>query len=83
MVKVMMMPPARVRKPLERWLGSWDCKESPTCTMPQPSRIRPMARIRLKMNSLRLFTTVSGSPPVAETGTARAQAVKTVSTVRA
>ena len=22
--KVMMIPPARVRKPLERWDGSWD-----------------------------------------------------------
>lgn len=83
MVKVMMMPPARVRKPLERWLGSWDWRDRPTCTMPQPNRIRPMARIKLKMNSLRLFTTVRGSPPVAETGIARAQAVQTVSTVRA
>jgi len=38
--KVMTTPPARVRKPLERWLGSWDWKLRPTCTMPQPSRIR-------------------------------------------
>ena len=62
MAKVMMTPPARVRKPLERWLGSWDWKLRPTCTMPQPSRIRPTARMRPKIKSLRLLTTVMGSP---------------------
>ena len=59
--KVMMTPPARVKNPLERWLGSWDCKDNPTCTMPQPSRINPTARIKPKMKSDRLLMTASGS----------------------
>lgn len=61
LAKVMTIPPARVRKPLDLWLGSWDCKDKPTCTMPHPSRIRPTARIRPKIKSERLFTTVNGS----------------------
>ena len=48
-------------KALERWEGSWLWKERPTCTTPQPNKIRPMARIREKMKVERLFTTVSGS----------------------
>lgn len=58
---VMITPPARVKKPLARWEGSWDFSDRPICTIPKPSRIRPMARIRPKMKSLRLFTTVMGS----------------------
>ena len=70
-VKVMMIPPARVRKPLALCDGSWDLSERPTCTIPKPSRIMPMALIRPKINWLRLFTTVSGSVAgAANTGTA-------------
>ena len=61
MAKVTTRPPAKVRNPCERWEGSWLWKERPTCTTPQPKRIRPMARIREKMNVERLFTTPSGS----------------------
>ena len=60
--KVMMIPPASVRNPFALWLGSWLFKDRPTCTIPNPSRIRPMARIREKINVDRLLTTVSGSP---------------------
>lgn len=34
LVKVITMPPAMVRIPLERWEGSWDWRERPTCKMP-------------------------------------------------
>ena len=34
LVKVMTMPPAMVRMPLERWEGSWDWKDRPTWRMP-------------------------------------------------
>ena len=61
LAKVTTRPPARVRNPWERWLGSWDWKERPTWTTPQPRRMRPMARIREKMKEDRLFTTPSGS----------------------
>ncbi len=47
--------------PLARALGSWDLSDIPTCRMPNASRMMPMARIRPKMNSLRLLTTSSGS----------------------
>ena len=33
-VKVITMPPAMVRIPLERWEGSWDWRERPTWRMP-------------------------------------------------
>ena len=58
---VITTPPARVRKPLARWLGSWDFRDKPICTTPKPSRIIPTARIRPKMKSLRLLITVNGS----------------------
>ena len=45
LAKVITRPPASVRKPWLRWLGSWLCKDRPTCTMPHPSRISPTARI--------------------------------------
>ena len=61
MAKVITSPPAKVRKPCERWEGSWLWKERPTCTTPQPKRMRPMARIREKIKSDRLFTTPNGS----------------------
>ena len=48
--------------PFALWLGSWLFRDRPTCTIPNPSRIRPMARIREKINVDRLLTTVSGSP---------------------
>ena len=43
---------------------------------PKPSRIRPTARIREKMNSLRLFTTASGSPSAANAGTTKTASMK-------
>lgn len=60
LVKVMIMPPARVRNPLDRWLGSWLWRESPTWTIPQPSRIIPTARMRPKIKSDSLLMTVRG-----------------------
>ena len=35
--------------------------ERPTCTIPKPSKIIPIARISPKIKSDRLLTTVSGS----------------------
>lgn len=60
--KVITIPPASVRKPLALWEGSWDWKESPTCTIPQPSMIIPIARIIPKIKVDKLLMTVSGSP---------------------
>lgn len=34
LVKVITIPPAMVRMPLERWEGSWDWKDRPTWRMP-------------------------------------------------
>ena len=48
-----------------------------TCTTPQPKRMRPMARIREKMKSDRLFTTPSGSL-AAKAGMERQQKHSTV-----
>ena len=45
LANVMITPPASVRNPFALWLGSWLFKDSPTCTTPNPSRIKPMARI--------------------------------------
>ncbi len=61
MAKVMTMPPANVRNPLARCAGSWLFSDRPTCTMPKPSSIMPIARIRLKMKVERLFTALRGS----------------------
>ena len=61
-VNVIMIPPARVRNPLARCDGSWLLRDSPTCMMPSPSSIRPIALIRLKIKFERLFTTDIGSP---------------------
>ena len=58
----MMIPPATVKNPLALCDGSWLFKDKPTCTTPKPNRIIPMARINPKINSLKLLTTVSGSP---------------------
>lgn len=44
-------------------------EDRPTCKIPKPSRMRPMARISEKMKSDRLLTTVSGSS-AASAGTA-------------
>lgn len=61
LVKVITMPPAMVRMPLERWEGSWDWRDRPTCRIPYPSRMRPTARMREKIKSDRLLTTARGS----------------------
>ena len=42
-------------------LESWLFSARPIWRMPKPSRIRPMARIRLNIKSERLLTTASGS----------------------
>lgn len=62
LVKVMIIPPARVRKPLALCDGSWDLSDIPTCTIPNPSSIRPMALMRLKIKVDRLLTVLIGSP---------------------
>lgn len=59
--KVMITPPARVRKPFALWEGSCDLRDRPICTTPKPSRIIPTARIKPKIKSERLLTTVIGS----------------------
>jgi len=59
--KVIITPPARVRKPLALCDGSCDFRDNPICTIPNPRRISPIALIRLNMNVDRLFITVSGS----------------------
>lgn len=61
-VKVMIMPPARVRNPFTLCDGSWLLRDRPTCTMPNPSRIMPIALIRLNIKVDRLLTTEIGSP---------------------
>ena len=79
--KVMMIPPATVRKPLALCEGSWLLRLSPTCTIPNPRRISPIALISPNMKSERLLTTVSGSPPAANAVTDRVQII--VSTMTA
>ena len=59
---VMITPPASVRNPFALWLGSWLFKDSPTCTTPNPSKIKPIARIREKIKVDRLLITDNGSP---------------------
>src|SRR5699024_1910977 len=74
---VIIMPPASVRKPWLRWLGSWLCSDRPIWTMPQPSRIRPTARMTLKIKVFRLPMTASGSVVAASAGMASEQAATT------
>ena len=65
--KVMMTPPAKVKNPFALWLGSCDFKDKPICTTPNPNKIKPIARIKEKIKSDKLFTTANGSP-AARTG---------------
>jgi len=60
-VNVIMMPPASVKKPFARCDGSCDFSDIPTCTIPKPSIISPIARISPNIKSLKLFTTPTGS----------------------
>jgi len=76
----MTSPPKKVRKPVLRCEGSWDCKLRPICTTPQPSRITPMALIAEKTKVDRLLMAVSGSSPAAKAGVQMAQARTQVST---
>ena len=63
-----MTPPASVRNPLALWLGSWLFKLKPTCTTPNPSKIKPMARIRekIKVDSIDTIVTTHGDKPYYE-----------------
>ena len=72
-------PPKKVRKPVLRCDGSWDCKLRPICTTPQPSRITPMALMAEKTKVDRLLMAVSGSSPAAKAGVQMAQARAQVS----
>lgn len=45
MAKVIITPPASVKKPLARCDGSLDFKESPICTIPNPNKIIPFAAL--------------------------------------
>ena len=76
LVNVMTIPPATVRMPFARCDGSCDLRDRPTCKMPKPSRIKPTARIREKIKSLRLLTTASGSPSAANAGTTKNASMK-------
>ena len=62
--------------PFARWDGSCDLSDKPTCKMPKPSRIKPTARIREKIKSLRLLTTANGSPSAANAGTTKNASMK-------
>ena len=62
LANVIITPPASVRNPFALWLGSWLFKDRPTCTTPNPSKIKPIARIREKIKVDRLLITDSGSP---------------------
>ncbi len=46
---------------LALWLGSWLFKDNPICTIPKPSRINPIALIKLKIKVDKLLMTVNGS----------------------
>jgi hypothetical protein len=48
LAKVMIIPPAKVRKPFALCDGSCDLSDKPTCTIPKPSRISPIALIKPK-----------------------------------
>ena len=54
-----------------RWLASWDWMDIPTCTMPQPRTIMPMALMQENTKSERLLTMVRGSS-AAKAGQVRA-----------
>ena len=62
LANVIITPPASVRNPFALWLGSWLFKDRPTCTTPNPSKIKPIARIREKIKVDRLLITDNGSP---------------------
>lgn len=62
LAKVIIIPPARVQNPLALCDGSCDFNDSPTCTIPNPSSIIPIARIKPKIKLDKLFTTLIGSP---------------------
>ena len=64
--KAIIKPPKKVRKPPERWEGSWDCRLMPICTTPQPNKIMPIALIAEKTKSERLLIAVKGSVPSAK-----------------
>ena len=55
----------RHSRPCVRWLASWLWMLIPTCTMPQPRMMMPMALMIEKMKSDRLLTMLSGSLAVA------------------
>lgn len=59
--KVIITPPASVKKPLALCDGSCDFSDNPICTMPNPSSIKPIALIKLKIKVERLLITAKGS----------------------
>ena len=61
LLNVMTIPPATVSIPFALWEGSWLLRDKPICKMPKPRRIIPTARMREKIKSERLLTTVKGS----------------------
>ena len=67
---MIITPPARVKNPFALCDGSWDLRDSPIWTIPNPSRIRPIARIILNIKSDKLFTTLIGSLVAAKHGNA-------------
>lgn len=79
--KVMMTPPARVRKPLALCDGSCDLSERPICTTPKPVRISPTALISPKIKVERLLIAVSALPPLSSAANAVTVKQHTASTV--
>lgn len=73
-------PPKKVRKPVLRWEGSWDCRLMPICTTPQPSRITPMALMAANTKVERLLIAVRGSSPAAKAGVQTVQHSKSAVT---
>ena len=51
LAKAISKPPSRHSRPCVRWLASWLWMLMPTCTMPQPRIIMPMALIMEKIKS--------------------------------
>ena len=78
--EMMITPPAKVKKPFALCEGSWLLREIPICTIPQPSRIIPTARIRPKIKVERLSITVSGSLVAANAVTDMVLTINTVNT---
>ena len=64
--KAIITPPKNVKKPFALCEASCDFNDKPICTIPNPSKIKPIALIAEKIKSDKLFMVASGSAETAD-----------------